>query len=246
MPYMLYAAGTGDWRSASLARLLAVAVPVLGIYTFFPLKALSRFTLQDAAVALLLIIAVLSHVLARIWNIPVNLDFIARLYLLTVACWCWTTVRPVPTLGYSFTLTARVFRAATWNFLCFAVIALPTGFVLGFTAWHPRWRGAGTFFTDFLEIFLFIALLEETFFRGFLQSLLSASLNSWWKAQAIVSCLFGLFHILHAPFPNWRYVLLATAAGWFYGSAFRNGGSLLASSLTHALVDTVWRTFLTR
>jgi len=97
---------------------------------------------------------------------------------------------------------------------------------------------------SYLEIFLFVALLEELFFRGFLQTLLTGSLRSEWKAQSIASCLFGLFHILHAPFPNWRYVALASVAGWFYGSAFRQGGNLMASSLMHAMVDTVWRTWL--
>jgi membrane protease YdiL (CAAX protease family) len=33
-------------------------------------------------------------------------------------------------------------------------------------------------------------------------------------------------------------------AGWFYGSAYRKSGSLLASSLLHAAVDTLWRTWL--
>jgi hypothetical protein len=79
-----------------------------------------------------------------------------------------------------------------------------------------------------------------------LQTLLSVNLQSPWKGQALISCLFGLFHILHAPFPNWRYVLLATVAGWFYGSAFVKGGNLMASVLTHAMVDTVWRTFFLR
>jgi membrane protease YdiL (CAAX protease family) len=84
------------------------------------------------------------------------------------------------------------------------------------------------------------------FFRGFLQTLISSSLRSEYAAQALVACLFGLFHILHAPFPNWPYVALATVAGWFYGSAFRNGGGLMASALTHAAVDSVWRTWFTR
>ncbi len=99
---------------------------------------------------------------------------------------------------------------------------------------------------DFLQLFLFIALLEELFFRGFLQTLLTQTLRSEYGAQALAACLFGVFHILHAPFPNWRYVALATLAGWFYGSAFRQGGGLLASALTHAAVDTLWRAFFTR
>jgi hypothetical protein len=115
-----------------------------------------------------------------------------------------------------------------------------------FIAWNPRWRGLPQFSLDFLTIFLFIALLEELFFRGMLQVLISNTLRSRFAGQALVACLFGLFHILHPPFPNWPYVALAAVAGWFYGSAFRNGGGLMASALTHAAVDTVWRTFLTR
>ena len=38
---------------------------------------------------------------------------------------------------------------------------------------------------------------------------------------------------------------LATVAGWFYGSAYRAHRSLMASAITHALVDTLWRTFFT-
>ncbi len=87
-------------------------------------------------------------------------------------------------------------------------MAVPLSLTLHFTRWHPQWRGALPFCLDYLQIFLFVALLEELFFRGFLQSLLTARLGNWAGSQAIVSCLFGFFHILHAPFPNWRYVLL--------------------------------------
>ncbi len=129
------------------------------------------------------------------------------------------------------------------NFALFALIAVPASLALHFTQWNPHWRIFPGFFVAYIEIFLFIALLEELFFRGFLQTLVSNSLRSQWKGQLLISCLFGLFHILHAPFPNWRYVLLATVAGWFYGTAFVKGGNLMASALAHAMVDTVWRTF---
>jgi hypothetical protein len=129
------------------------------------------------------------------------------------------------------------------NFTLFAAIAIPVSFWLGFAAWNPRWRGWADFAVRYAEILLFIALLEELLFRGVLQSLLTAAFASANRAQALVACLFGLSHILHGPAPNWRYVILASIAGWFYGSAFRKGGNLLASSLLHALVDNVWRTF---
>jgi membrane protease YdiL (CAAX protease family) len=140
----------------------------------------------------------------------------------------------------------KTISAAAVNFALFAVIAIPSSLAMRFTQWNPLHGGLLAFCLSYLEIFLFIALLEELFFRGFLQTLISHSLASVRGGNLLVSCLFGLFHVLHPPFPNWRYVLLATVAGWFYGLAFLKGGNAMASSLTHAMVDTVWRTFFSR
>jgi len=282
-PYLIYAAGTGDFRWSALATLLAVGAALVVLYAWFPVREEAQFGWQDAAVAGVLIAVVLSRQLRGIWNVPQNLDFVGRLYLIGVAGWCWTLVRVVPGLGYDLwpcresllaplpgdrssetqplpdgrgsetaqplpdgrgsetQVAAQLLRAAGVNFVWFALLALPAGLALRFIAWNPRWRGWPQLGLDYLQIFLFIALLEELFFRGFLQTL-----RSQYGAQALVACLFGLFHILHAPFPNWRYVALATVAGWFYGSAFRQGGGVMAAALTHAAVDTVWRTFFTR
>lgn len=242
-PYLIYALGTGDFRLISLLKLLIVALPVWAIYRFSPARDLSAFGWQDAIVAVLLIAAVLSHQIRGIWNVPVNLDFMTRLFLISVASWCWVYVRPVAGLGYEFRFHQGIALQAALNFAYFSIIAIPLSMALHFTRWNPRWPGIGPFLLNYLEIFLFVALLEETFFRGFLQTLLSNRFHSWLTGQLAFSCLFGLFHILHAPFPNWRYVVLATLAGWFYGSAFRKTGSLTASALTHAAVDTAWRTW---
>ncbi|MGD0001167.1 MAG: CPBP family intramembrane glutamic endopeptidase [Bryobacteraceae bacterium] len=299
-PYLIYAAGTGDFRWSALATLLAVGAALVVLYAWFPVREEAQFGWQDAAVAGVLIAVVLSRQLRGIWNVPQNLDFVGRLYLIGVAAWCWTLVRVVPGLGYDLwpcresllaplpgdrssetqplpdgrgcetarplpdgrgsetahplpdgrgsetQVAAQLLKAAGVNFVWFALLALPAGLALRFIAWNPRWRGWPQLGLDYLQIFLFIALLEELFFRGFLQTLLAKTLRSEYGAQALVACLFGLFHILHAPFPNWRYVALATVAGWFYGSAFRQGGGVMAAALTHAAVDTVWRTFFTR
>ena len=243
-PYFLYAAGTGDFRWMALLKLVVIAALPVAIYSRFPPRKADKFSWQDACVAVILVGFVLSGQMRGIWNVPTNLDFMSRLFLITVASWCWTFIRVVPELGYSVRLSREVVKQATINFGLFALVAVPSSLWMHFTRWNPRWRGVVPFLLDYLEIFLFIALLEELFFRGFLQSLLSRTLRSWVAAQALVSVLFGLFHILHAPFPNWRYVALASVAGWFYGSAFRASGSLMASSLLHAAVDTVWRTWL--
>ena len=239
-PYILYAAGTGDFHWTALLKLLVVATFPVILYSWFPPRNLHAFCWQDASVAALLVGFVLSGQFRGIWNVPRNLDFMSRLFLIAVASWCWTFVRAVPDLGYSFCFSREVLKQAAINFGLFAAIALPASLAMHFTRWNPRWPGALSFFLDYLQIFLFIALLEELFFRGFLQNLLSRTMRSWVAGQALVSVLFGFFHILHAPFPNWRYVALATVAGWFYGSAYRVSGSLMVSSLLHAAVDTTW------
>lgn len=245
-PYLLYAVGTRDFRWLALAHLVVAAVPLAFLYYLFPVRDLARFTWQDLLIAIWLIAVLLGRQLTHIWTVPVNLDFMGRLFLIAISSWSWVYLRPLPGLGYHFTLSVNVLRAAAWNFLLFALIAIPSGLALHFTAWNPQHVSFASFAASFTEIFLFIALLEELFFRGFLQTLISQTLGHPRLGQALAACLFGLFHILHAPFPNWRYVLLATVAGWFYGSAFAKTGSLLASALTHALVDTLWRMFLSK
>jgi membrane protease YdiL (CAAX protease family) len=246
LPYLVYAVGTSDFRWLALGRVMAIAAPMIIIYSAFQVDDQSRFNWQDVSAALWLIYVVLFHLFSGIWSVPVNLDFIGRLFMLSLGAMCWTYIRSVRNLGYRLELNTAVLSAAAINFVFFAAIAIPLGLILGFTSWNARWSGVADFLIVYLEIFLFIALLEELFFRGFLQNLLGRSLHSWWRGQLIASCIFGLFHILHAPFPNWRYVVLATIAGWFYGSAYRVSGTLLSSALLHAMVDTVWRTFFTK
>jgi hypothetical protein len=207
---------------------------------------------------------VLSHLISGIWNVPVNLDFMARLFLVGIGAWSFLIQRgmartgplgsvvranAIDTAGYEFAATPAILGDALMSFAGFTAIALPLGFALRFLTWNPQYRGLGDLLSTYITIFLFVAIAEELFFRGLLQNLLEGSLGSrpgsQYAAQAIASVLFGLSHIQHAPFPNWRYVALATIAGWFYGSAYRKHRSLMASAGTHALVDTLWRTWFT-
>jgi len=246
LPYVCYAAGTADFRWPAAGRLIAITAPSIFLYSLFPVHDEARFNWQDTLVAIYLALIVVFHLFKGIWNIPVNLDFMGRLLMVTLGVLSWTFVRAVPDLGYQLECSKIALLAAMKNFVLFAAIAIPLGLLLGFTSWNPRWHSLLDFVLSCLEIFLFVALLEELFFRGFLQNLLEKSLHSWWRGQLIASSIFGLFHILHKPFPNWRYVALASIAGWFYGAAYRAGGTLLSSALLHAIVDTVWRTFFTK
>jgi len=56
----------------------------------------------------------------------------------------------------------------------------------------------------------------------------------------LAAVLFGLAHFNKGASFNWRYVVLATIAGIFYGRAWRARRQVLASSITHTAVDVVW------
>jgi membrane protease YdiL (CAAX protease family) len=104
-------------------------------------------------------------------------------------------------------------------------------------------------------IFIFIAVPEELFFRAWVQNLLEKRIGFWLESRndpraprvarimalTITSILFGLSHFnKRSPTFNWRYVILATIAGIFYGRAWRRNRRVTASAITHASVDAIW------
>jgi len=245
LPYLVYCAGTRDFRWPAFAKLFGLAAVPFGLFAIAPVRNPKGMNWQDVVVLLWLMLPVLAGRLAGIWNKPVNLDFMARVFLVGVGSWSFLILRGLEGSGYEFGFSRIVARDAAVNFAGFAILAAPLGLAIRFISWNPHWRGLQGLVFDYATIFLFVAVTEELFFRGLIQNLLEGSLASRYAAQGITSVLFGLSHILHAPFPNWRYVALATIAGWFYGSAYRSHRSLMASAATHALVDRLWRTWFT-
>ena len=126
-------------------------------------------------------------------------------------------------------------------------IAIVLGLALGFLHLHTapsQWPHAWKLAAMFLFTFLFIAVPEELFFRGWMQNLLERRLGRT-PALLVTAVLFGLSHFnKRALHFNWRYVLLAAIAGLFYGRAWRQDRRVGASALTHAGVDTVWSAWL--
>ncbi len=245
-PYLIYAATNNDFHWLAFGKLLLLASVPLAVFVFFPVREPDRFTWQDAVAWLWLMMPVILRQETGIWTKPVNLDFMARLFTLGVAVWCWVVLRRTPGTGYRFSISLFGLRAAIKHFALFAVIALPLSSMLHLAVWNPRWQGFWKFCVDYITIFVFIAWLEEFFFRGILQNLLARTLGSRRRAQAFASVAFGISHILLAPAPNWRYAIVASIAGWFYGSVFAATGTLMAPAMLHALVDTVWRTWFGR
>jgi hypothetical protein len=135
------------------------------------------------------------------------------------------------------------------EFLFYLPIALPLGLVLGFLHAHSLTLAEvktlpGQFALAWIFTFFFIAVPEELFFRGWVQNLLERRIGRT-AALIVTAVLFGLSHFnKRAVHFNWRYVLMAAIAGFFYGRAWRCERRVGASAVTHATVDSVWSLFL--
>jgi len=119
------------------------------------------------------------------------------------------------------------------------------GLALGFI--HPHHSllagnlaGVGWAALRWIGIFFFTAVPEELFFRAWVQNLLERRVGRR-AALGIASLVFGLSHFnKRSAHFNWRYVLLATIAGIFYGRAWREQRRVPASTITHTCVDWIW------
>ncbi len=101
------------------------------------------------------------------------------------------------------------------------------------------------FFVWALNNLFFTCVSEEAFFRGFLQRNLCKILQEYKHRHILslttVSTLFGLAHFAG----GYKYVILATMAGFVYGYAYRKTQRIEAGILCHFGVNTFHFIFLT-
>jgi membrane protease YdiL (CAAX protease family) len=149
-------------------------------------------------------------------------------------------VRRTNGIGYSIGWGKNWGLYVLGSFALFASIAIPLGLEMHFIVFAPQWSRWSSFLGLSIAILFFTAWPEEFLFRGLLQNLLckasKSDLVGWWTS----SLLFGFSHITNTRFPNWRYVILASIAGLFYGWTWKKSGSIFASALVHAAVDATW------
>jgi len=131
-----------------------------------------------------------------------------------------------------------------WNFgfhyIVYAAIAIFLGLRIGFLTFAPSLTRGLSLPISIPGILFFTAWPEELLFRGILQNLLARTFKNEWAGLVIASVIFGLSHLHHATYPNWKYALMATIAGLFYGRAWMKTRSLVPGTLVHAAVDISW------
>lgn len=194
---------------------------------------------EDYAAALLLWLPLWAHWLYWVFPYPPQLTHVLSILLaLATGVAALILLRRMDSVGYALEWRSGFGWNFGLNFLVFAAIAIPVGLKLHFLTFAPSIHRLQPFVI--IGIPLFTAWPEEFLFRGVLQNAFSNTFSNEWAGLIVASVIFGFSHILHAPFPNWKYVLLASIAGFFYGRAWMKTKSLVPGALMHALVDICW------
>lgn len=175
---------------------------------------------------------------------PPHLAIFNKMILLDAGIYGFLFIRQLDGVGFDLLLRRQDLVTGAREFAWYTPIALALGLWLQFLHLHAVVPHISTILFAYVFTFLFIAIPEELFFRGWMQNLLEQRLGRW-PALLLTSLIFGLLHFnKRAVHFNWRYVVLATIAGFFYGRAWRAGRRIGASAITHACVDTVWSQWL--
>jgi uncharacterized protein len=243
IPYVLTARAFGAFHCGWLA--VYVLLPVAVAFLLDQARAedaARRGNWRDFVVLLALGLAVDLRWLEPAW--PRGLSALGKMLLLDTGIFGFLVVRRLDGFAFDLRLTRKDLLRAVFEYLLYALIAVPLGLWLGFLHFHAEWPSPLKAITAFVFTFLFIAIPEELFFRGWLQNLLERRMGRT-VALLVTAIIFGLAHWnKRAVHFNWRYVLMAAIAGVFYGRAWRAQRRVGASALTHSLVDTTWSLWL--
>jgi hypothetical protein len=171
---------------------------------------------------------------------PSGLRALNELFLVDVGLYGFLAIRRLNGTGFDFHLKWSDWRTGLRELVFFAPIVIALGLALGFIHPHSNRPGIGGALLRWVGIFFLTAVPEELYFRAWVQNLLERRVGRR-AALLIASILFGLSHFnKRSAHFNWRYVLLATIAGIFYGRAWREHRRVPASTITHASVDWIW------
>ena len=174
---------------------------------------------------------------------PSGLRGLGNLLLVDAGLYAFLAIRNLSGTGFDFHLRWNDWKTGLRELTFFAPVVISVGLGLGFIQPHVNVPALGKALLTWIGIFIFIAIPEELFFRAWVQNFLERRVGRH-AALVIASVLFGLSHFnkrnLAGHHFNWRYVLLATIAGIFYGRAWREWRRVPASAITHTCVDWLW------
>ncbi len=253
VPYLLLGLGTRTFTPGALGKLVAYILVPTALLLPDRLRHRPAFNWRDGLAMLSLAVPVSAGWLQGIWVWPIDLYIFRPIFCVLVAGYTFMVLRSLDGVGFRLIWRKKDVGEGLVNLLAYSLLAIPLGLGLNFIHPHPmaplahgRVESLGpvvNFLFLFIGIYLTVAIPEEMLFRGILQNLLVRTIHKGPRGLyglLTASVLFGAAHLHHAPVPNWRYAIMATLAGIFYGNVYRTRQRLCASALTHALVDTIW------
>jgi membrane protease YdiL (CAAX protease family) len=184
---------------------------------------------------------------------PAGMRGLGNLLLVDAGLYAFLGIRCLNGAGFDFHFRWSDWKTGLRELAFFAPVVVVLGLALGFIHPHANFSGysptlrmllpLGREMISWVGIFVFVAVPEELFFRAWVQNFLEKRVGRG-AALVLASVLFGLSHFnkrnpAGAVF-NWRYFLLATIAGIFYGRAWREQRRVPASGITHTCVDWIW------
>jgi uncharacterized protein len=239
--YLSYIAGTGSFTGRRAA--IAAAYTLLPVGLGISARMAKPGAWQDYVAMAAIFLPIKTQVLNGLWpNGELGIGpILTMLFAISVALGTFLFVRQFDGVGYNIVWGRNAMFAVLIHFGLLTVILIPLGSALRFIRFDPSQANWESLPLDAMSIFLLTAWPEELLFRGLLQNALTRTLSSEKGGWLAASVIFGLAHITNSGvFPNWRYALLATIAGIFYGRAWRKTNSIFPSAIVHALVDTLW------
>jgi len=243
VPYAMVTLGAGNFRWSWFV-LYAALPPAIAIVLHQAARSdlLNRGVWQDFLVLAVLGLAVDLRWFEAAW--PARLAIFNKVLLLDAGIYGFVLVRNLGGTGFDLRLRFRDVRIGFRELAFYTPMAIALGLSLGFLHVHAVLPLPSKIALAWIFTFFFIAVPEELFFRGWLQNLFERRMGRL-PALILTSVLFGLAHFnKRAAYFNWRYVLLAALAGFFYGRAWRQERRVGASAVTHASVDAIWSLWL--
>jgi membrane protease YdiL (CAAX protease family) len=242
IPYLIFSVPRGEFLWTTAAVLFIIPVAIAALFEFLPpggvRPAIGKLCWQDVIALAVVGLPVEFGWIRGSFPHP-GLSALPKILLVDSALYAFLVVRRLDGVGYDFRARVRDLVTGLRECSFFAPIAIVLGIAVGFIAPRGGTPPASSASAALMVTFFFVAIPEEFFFRGLLQNLLETRVG-YPGSLVVTAVIFGLSHF-NKPLPfNWRYVVLATIAGIFYGRAWRDRHRLLSSATTHTLVDVIW------
>lgn len=242
--YLVFSLPRGEFQWRYCAALAGIPILVAALLEFLTREnSGGRVTLQwpDLVSLAILGVPIVMRWLHGAYPHPA-LSAMPKLLLTDAALYGFLVVRNVEDVGYDFRPRWRDLAIGMRELAFFAPFGIGGGFLLHFIGFHRVAPSLWEFCAGWITTFILIAIPEELFFRGILLNLLERRMGP--RAALLVSAVvFGFSHFNKRAAFNWRYVILATVAGIFYGRAWHDRRRLFTSGITHATVDVIWGTW---